>query len=174
MLETDPDLLKTILRNLVDNAIKYSNADSTILVEANGESGTTSIMVKDFGKGMNQEQINNLFKMYKGKSTSGTHGEGGSGLGLNLVHELVERTGGKIKANSKLGKGTEFGIIVLIKSHAAKGNVISNLEPSFTSLNTSMTTLLIFTNSCAMCNPNPVPFSPLVPLFDLSLVSKNI
>jgi len=109
-LQTDPDILNTILRNLVDNAIKYSHSDSKVVMSTDMRKGHLIINVKDHGIGMSNEQIEKLFALGKEKSTAGTHGERGSGLGMNLVYELVSKTGGVIECRSAPNLGTEMSV----------------------------------------------------------------
>lgn len=110
-LYNDPDILKTILRNLIDNSIKYSKSDSTVYLETHKENDQIWIKVKDSGIGMSTKQLEKLFDVDKDKTTLGTKGERGSGLGLNLIQELVEKSGGDIRCNSKIGIGTEFELV---------------------------------------------------------------
>ena len=110
ILHTDGDILQTIMRNLVDNAIKYSESDSTIFISTNQEEHHLIISVKDRGIGMSQDQMDRLFELHHDKSTHGTYGEKGSGLGLNLVKELVDRSGGRISLESSYKIGTAVTI----------------------------------------------------------------
>jgi signal transduction histidine kinase len=103
----DENHLRAILRNLIANALKFSykNGEITISSEVIGEN--VQIAVKDTGIGMSAEEKEKLFaNLYF--STKGTAGEKGSGLGLTLVKELVEKNGGKIWAESEPRKGSTF------------------------------------------------------------------
>ena len=111
----DFDILLTILRNLVDNAIKYSDPDSTVFISTIKLEEFVVISVKDTGQGITKEQMDKLFKVYKGKSKDGTYGEKGSGLGLNLVNDLVQKSGGTLECISFPGKGTAFKIFSKLK-----------------------------------------------------------
>ena len=104
----DKNMFFTILRNLLNNAIKYSYEDSTIIVKAESDDKYILIKIIDQGVGIKPEVIPYLNQMDKTVTTFGTSGEVGSGLGLVLCHELVEKLGGKIWIESEEGKGSTF------------------------------------------------------------------
>lgn len=110
MLLTDTEMLNTIIRNLVSNAIKYTHSDGQVAIKALNNNETTIITVADTGIGMSQETINGLFNIKGKKSVPGTRNESGTGLGLLLCHEFVTKHGGEIKAQSTQGKGSMFTI----------------------------------------------------------------
>lgn len=103
----DADLLSIILRNLVSNAIKFTNKGGDITVSAKyaGE-GSVEFCVKDSGTGMKQEEIQKLFRIDQSNSKAGTEGETGTGLGLILCKEFVEKMDGRISVESAVGTGT--------------------------------------------------------------------
>ncbi|GAB6058389.1 PAS domain-containing sensor histidine kinase [Desulfonatronum parangueonense] len=101
----DKSMLNTILRNLFTNAIKFSNS-GTVRVRAVRDDSFVTISVKDEGIGMDQEALSSLLRLDKMRSRKGTGGEKGTGLGLLLCKELIDKQGGKLWANSKAGKGT--------------------------------------------------------------------
>lgn len=110
---TDLDLINTVIRNLLSNAIKFTPKYGKVILSANLVSGTQpseylEISVKDTGLGIAPETLEKLFKIGKSHSTSGTEGESGTGLGLLLCKEFVEKCGGKIRVESELGKGSKF------------------------------------------------------------------
>ena len=111
LMENDRDVLHTILRNLLDNAIKYSQTDSSVSINTQLNRDRVTISVADSGVGMPPDQLNNLSAIKVEDSTYGTHGERGSGLGLSLVYDLVQRTQGEIVINSELGQGTEIKLV---------------------------------------------------------------
>lgn len=102
----DLNMLETILRNLVSNAIKFSSANTTIEIFVEHNNLNTLFAVKDSGAGMTENQLENLFLIGVDQSTLGTKNEKGSGLGMQLCVEFVQKHGGKIWATSKVGKGT--------------------------------------------------------------------
>jgi len=104
----DIDMLKTILRNLVSNAIKFTNNSGAITIGAEENSGNVTISVSDNGIGIPSDNLAKLFNISEVLSTKGTANETGSGLGLLLCKEFVEKHGGKIWVESEVGKGSEF------------------------------------------------------------------
>jgi len=104
----DIKILETILRNLISNAIKFTPQNGTVLVNSEEDQDFTVIQVNDNGIGMDQDEMNNLFRIDKSHSTRGTDNEEGTGLGLILCKELVEKQGGKIWVVSKKGEGSTF------------------------------------------------------------------
>jgi len=108
----DRDMLATILRNLISNSLKYTHADGKVSISGIETEKETKILIVDTGVGMSQIQSDNLFtfKNAQGQSESGTAGEQGTGLGLILCHEFVQRHKGTIDVNSTLQKGTTLTI----------------------------------------------------------------
>ncbi len=104
----DIDMLKTILRNLVSNAIKFTNSGGAIRISAEIIDSGIIISVKDTGRGISQADISKLFDISQVYTTKGTHDEKGTGLGLLICKEFVEKHGGKIWAESEYGKGATF------------------------------------------------------------------
>lgn len=104
----DLNMIKTILRNLISNAIKFTNLNGIIEVTALQNDNCIEITVSDNGVGMDEETQNKLFRIETNETTMGTAKEKGSGLGLILCKEFVEMHGGKIWLESELGKGSVF------------------------------------------------------------------
>ncbi|MBL4747009.1 MAG: tetratricopeptide repeat-containing sensor histidine kinase [Flavobacteriaceae bacterium] len=104
----DLHMLKTILRNIITNAIKFTNSNGCITVNATQRYNFIEISVSDDGVGMNNETRKNLFTLQNSGTTLGTANEKGSGLGLVLCKDLVEKHGGTIWATSELKKGSTF------------------------------------------------------------------
>jgi signal transduction histidine kinase len=104
----DIDMLKTIMRNLVSNAIKFTNNGGSIIIDAKEISGHVIISVSDNGIGIKPEKISNLFDISQRQTTKGTEEETGTGLGLILCKEFIEINGGKIWVESEYGKGSDF------------------------------------------------------------------
>ena len=105
---TDRNSLQTVLRNLVTNAIKFTPQNGTITVSASDKSNSVEITVKDTGVGIPESDMPKLFRIDAHYTTSGTQGESGSGLGLVLCKELVEKNNGSIRVESRVGEGTSF------------------------------------------------------------------
>ena len=107
-INCDKEMTKTVLRNLISNAIKFSNKDGTIALNAYQQSSFLEVQIKDTGIGISINDKPNLFGIDKNLSTPGTAGEKGTGLGLILCKELIEKQGGKIWVESEEGKGSTF------------------------------------------------------------------
>jgi len=107
-LFADPLMIETVLRNLINNAIKFTPEGGQIEVSAKEVDGQVLISVSDTGIGISEEETQNLFRIDSKVKRKGTNNEDGSGLGLILCHEFVEKHNGKIWVESTLGKGSEF------------------------------------------------------------------
>jgi signal transduction histidine kinase len=104
----DLNMLSTILRNIINNAIKFSQINSEIIINASENEYFTLIQITDYGVGMTQEQINTLMRKEKSPSAPGTLNESGTGLGLLLVNELLAYHHGTLEIQSKLNEGSTF------------------------------------------------------------------
>lgn len=111
----DTNMLKTILRNLISNAIKFTPKCGKIRITASIKEPYIEIIVSDTGIGMDTNTFESLFKIDKTKSIKGTEGERGTGFGLLLCKEFVEKHGGTICVKSELGIGSDFIITLPIK-----------------------------------------------------------
>ena len=109
-LWVDRNTTMTILRNLVNNALKFTPEGGKVVIKAMQQGEQAIIEVKDTGVGMPAEKLNSLFKLQDKKSTYGTAGEKGLGLGLQLVYEFVEMNRGRIEVTSQEDQGTTFRI----------------------------------------------------------------
>ncbi len=108
-LKADKNMLSVVLRNLLNNAIKFSNPGSKIWLNAEaGEQENIVFSVQDEGVGMSPEKAKTLFKLEETTTENGTKGEKGTGIGLILCKEFVEMHGGEIWVESQPGKGTIF------------------------------------------------------------------
>ncbi|RMD98815.1 MAG: hypothetical protein D6816_15715 [Bacteroidetes bacterium] len=115
----DENALRAIIRNLVDNALKYTPEGGSVQIAAEESDQGIKIVVNDTGIGMPEEILHDIFLLKDGKSQQGTSGEKGTGLGLHLVHELVHLNKGEIKVASQLNKGTKFEILMPRQTQAA-------------------------------------------------------
>jgi len=104
----DINLLNTIMRNLLSNAIKFTFSQGNIILEAFNKNQMVQISVIDDGVGISKDVISDLFNIDKKISTVGTEGESGTGFGLALVKEFVEKNNGRIWVESEQGKGSKF------------------------------------------------------------------
>ena len=109
----DNDMLKTIVRNFLSNAIKFSPEDSTIEISLSTEGDFAKISVHDHGVGIDPERLDSIFK--KGDTTYGTGGEEGSGLGLQLCADFARKNDGDVRVESVVGEGSTFSVLVPLK-----------------------------------------------------------
>ena len=107
MVFADQSALNTVLRNLINNALKFTPENGIVSISNIEKEDNILIEVKDTGIGMNSEKLSKLFALER-NSTNGTAGEKGSGLGLMLCKELVELNKGTITASSEIGQGSVF------------------------------------------------------------------
>jgi signal transduction histidine kinase len=108
----DKNMIRTILRNLITNAVKFTHKNGQVLVNAVSNSEHVEITVTDSGIGMSKEIMSKLFKIDANLTTRGTENEKGTGLGLFLCKEFVEKHNGNIWVESEEGKGSTFKIIL--------------------------------------------------------------
>jgi PAS domain S-box-containing protein len=104
----DYNMISSVIRNLVDNALKFTNQAGNIKITAKINNGALCITVSDNGIGIDENQISNLFQIDKSYTTKGTKHERGSGLGLIISKEFIDIHKGKIWAESTPGKGSDF------------------------------------------------------------------
>jgi signal transduction histidine kinase len=104
----DEDHTRVVLRNLINNAIKFSLPDGVVKISCRDEGSFVKIQVADTGVGIEPDQLRSLLLKEKVPSTKGTHHERGAGIGLILCQEFVENNGGSLSVASELGKGSVF------------------------------------------------------------------
>lgn len=104
----DKAMISTVLRNLISNAIKFTNSGGTIIISAEHKGHDTIVSVNDDGVGIEKNDIAKLFQIDSASSTPGTQNERGTGLGLLLCKDFVEKHGGKIWVKSEKGVGSTF------------------------------------------------------------------
>ncbi|MBK7632470.1 MAG: tetratricopeptide repeat-containing sensor histidine kinase [Ignavibacteriales bacterium] len=112
LITTDKFIFQAIIGNLVNNAIKFSNTLSEITVEFYKQNEHSIFSVKDHGIGIEPSQLRNIFVLGKVSTGRGTMGESGTGLGLVLVKELVEKLNWKINVKSEVNAGSKFMIYI--------------------------------------------------------------
>ena len=109
----DENMLESTIRNLATNAVKFTDKGGKILITAKSEvNGDVKISVKDTGIGMNEQMLENLFRIDELSCRQGTNGEPSTGLGLILCKDFIDRHEGKIWAESTEFMGSTFHIIL--------------------------------------------------------------
>lgn len=110
LIKADELMISSVFRNLLSNAIKFTEDKGNILISASIEGETARIIFEDDGLGMEEADILRLFRIDEKISSQGTHGEEGTGLGLILSKEFIEKNHGTINVISEKGKGSSFTI----------------------------------------------------------------
>ena len=118
VVTTDRDYLLTVLRNLISNAIKFTPPEGTIWLKGKVEGGALVLEVEDSGIGIAKEDFEKLFTLTADKKSIGSSPEKGTGLGLVLVKEMMDRLGGTIELQSQPGAGTSF--MLRLSRHTAE------------------------------------------------------
>lgn len=118
MVRADNDMLKTVVRNFMSNAVKFSPEDSTIEIVMRAEGDFAKISVTDHGVGIAADRIDTIF--HKGETTYGTGGEEGSGLGLQLCQDFARKNGGDAYVESVEGEGSTFSFTIPLKGTVAE------------------------------------------------------
>lgn len=108
LIKADVRILNTILRNLISNSIKFTEHDGFVKVSSFKSINTFDIIVEDSGIGIEPEIVDKLFVGNHINTRSGTRNERGTGLGLVICKELIDKLGGSIRAESEIGKGSRF------------------------------------------------------------------
>jgi ligand-binding sensor domain-containing protein/signal transduction histidine kinase len=104
----DPEMINTVMRNLLNNAVKFTPGGKAVEMEVKEQQEWFEVLVKDEGVGISPENMQKLFRIDVKYKTTGTAGETGTGLGLVLCREFVEKNGGKIWCESRENSGTTF------------------------------------------------------------------
>ena len=112
LVKIDPDHFTNALLNLLDNAIKYSEAEPQIVISTRNMDDGLTISIKDHGMGMSKEVQQKIFDKFYRKSSGNIHNIKGFGLGLSYVKAIVEAFGGSISVKSEAGKGSTFNIFL--------------------------------------------------------------
>ncbi|WFF92268.1 ATP-binding protein [Bacillus paralicheniformis] len=104
----DPDKMEQVLTNLIDNAIRHTNAGGTVHVDVQSVQSGLKIAVKDSGSGIPEEDLPFIFERFYKADKARTRGKGGTGLGLAIVKNIVDAHNGSITVHSMLNEGTSF------------------------------------------------------------------
>lgn len=113
VVNADNDMLKTVVRNFLSNAIKFSPENSTIEIIMTSEGENAIVSVRDHGVGISADRLGTIF--HKGETTYGTGGEEGSGLGLQLCQDFARKNGGDCFVESVEGQGSTFSFTIPLK-----------------------------------------------------------
>lgn len=113
VVTADNDMLKTVVRNFLSNAIKFSPEDSSIEIIMSKEGEFAKVSVRDHGVGIAADRLGSIF--HKGETTYGTGGEEGSGLGLQLCQDFARKIGGDCMVESVVGEGSTFSVLIPLK-----------------------------------------------------------
>lgn len=113
-VHADTDMLNTVIRNFLSNAIKFSNENSTIDITVARSGDFARISVRDYGVGISEDRLASLFS--SGKTTYGTKNEEGSGLGLQLCKDFAVKNGGDVEVESVHGEGSTFSVLIPLVS----------------------------------------------------------
>jgi two-component system, sensor histidine kinase and response regulator len=103
----DQNMISTVVRNLISNAVKYTREGGKITITLFKENDMAVVSVKDTGIGMSPENVDKLFKVNENFKTFGTNNEEGTGLGLILCRDFIDMNNGKIEVHSEINVGTE-------------------------------------------------------------------
>ena len=113
VVNADNDMLKTVVRNFLSNAIKFSPENSSIDITMGVENDMAKVSVRDHGVGIAADRLESIF--HKGETTYGTGGEEGSGLGLQLCQDFAKKNGGDCTVESVEGEGSTFSVLIPLK-----------------------------------------------------------
>ena len=109
-IQADANMVETVFRNLISNAIKFTPEAGKVRIAARRRGDFVELVVEDNGVGMQPEVMDKIFSIHVKHSTKGTAGELGTGLGLAVCREFVERNGGTIDVESQVGQGSKFNV----------------------------------------------------------------
>lgn len=112
IIKSDKNIISTVVRNIISNAVKYSNENSAITINVYKDQNQTTILVNDQGIGFNTDTLNKLNNNENITSSLGTHKEKGTGMGLKLWKSMLENIGSRLEIQSELNVGTTVKIII--------------------------------------------------------------
>lgn len=110
----DRDMINSVIRNLMTNAVKFTDKDKKVEVQVQAKESDIEVSIMDEGIGIPEENMGKLFRIDEKFKSTGTAGEKGTGLGLIICREFVEKNGGEITVQSKPGQGTTFSFTIPI------------------------------------------------------------
>lgn len=112
MVRGDYKGLVQVMRNLINNAIKFNRVGGRVAIEAGEKDGMVEVSVSDTGIGIPEDKLDRIFERLYQVDNSLTRQYGGTGMGLAITREIVEAHGGEIKVESKVGEGSRFWFTV--------------------------------------------------------------
>jgi signal transduction histidine kinase len=112
VIYADFEMMKTVLRNLISNAIKFTHINGEVKVSIKKHNSFCEIIVADNGTGIDPVAVDKIFRIDSSLSKTGTANETGTGLGLLLCKEFIEQNNGTIRVESQLGKGSNFIVTI--------------------------------------------------------------
>ncbi|RMH69743.1 MAG: hybrid sensor histidine kinase/response regulator [Gemmatimonadetes bacterium] len=119
----DPNMIKTVFRNLISNALKFTEPGGRVEIGAQRMESQVKVHILDTGVGIRADAIPKLFNIAESHRTNGTAGEKGTGLGLILCKELVETNHGTIWVESEAGQGSTFYFTLPLTHHITSGEI---------------------------------------------------
>jgi two-component system phosphate regulon sensor histidine kinase PhoR len=117
IISGDEDLLREVIINLLDNAIKYTPECGSIQIGSHETSEGIVFYIKDNGFGVPKESLSRIFERFYRVDKGRSRAMGGTGLGLSIVKHIIERHGGKVSVVSELGKGSQFSFLIPYHTH---------------------------------------------------------
>ncbi len=130
LLDMDPEKIKTVLRNLLENACKFSLEDSRpVEIVVRDDAGTVMVLISDDGPGIPESDISNLFEPFYRVDRSRSRKTGGYGLGLSICKRIMEAHGGSIAVSNNAGRGASFVLTFPNASHREDGASVDGKHP---------------------------------------------
>ena len=107
-VHADVDMIKTVMRNLITNGIKFTHPEGKVSIKIHKKENHIIIIIEDNGIGIEKNNLKNIFRIDSKLSTPGTNNERGTGLGLSLSKDFIDKCGGEIWVESEAGRGSRF------------------------------------------------------------------
>jgi len=112
VIYADKNMIKSVLQNILYNAIKFTNIEGNIKIVSTKQKDNVLLKIIDDGIGISEKNVDKLFKLDQNFKNTGTSNEKGTGLGLILCKEFIEKNNGSIQMESELNKGTTVTIVL--------------------------------------------------------------